>query len=207
MSTNPTCQIIDLETRLSQATEEISKFSSGSAKKTNAVWYPSSAAKHTFHGHREAINAVAFHPVFSSLASASGDATIKIWDWDSGELERTLKGHTKPVTDCDYDSTGRHLGSCHPSNIFLIPLIDFSLAVSSSYDLFVKLWNVEDGYKNIATLRGHEHSISSVRFLPGDNRVASSSRDNTVRVWDVTSTYASLCCCLRATEQKEGSLT
>jgi platelet-activating factor acetylhydrolase IB subunit alpha len=76
-------------------------------------WYPTSNAKHTFHGHREPINAVSFHPVFSSLASASSDATIKIWDWDSGELERTLKGHTKSVTDCDYDSTGKHLGSCH----------------------------------------------------------------------------------------------
>jgi len=66
----------------------------------------------------------------------------------------------------------------------------YSLSVSCSYDLFIKLWNVDDGYKNFATLRGHEHSISSVRFLPGDNRIASSSRDNTVRLWDVTSTYA-----------------
>jgi platelet-activating factor acetylhydrolase IB subunit alpha len=104
---------MDLETRLSQATEGLSNVSSGNAKKANADWYPTSTAKHTFHGHREPINAVTFHPVFSCLASASGDATIKIWDWDSGELERTLKGHIKPVTDCDYDSTGNNLGSSH----------------------------------------------------------------------------------------------
>ena len=66
---------------------------------------------------------------------------------------------------------------------------DVFLLASSSYDLFVKLWNVDDEYKNFATLRGHEHSVSSVCFLPGDNRVASSSRDNTVRIWDIASTY------------------
>lgn len=46
-----------------------------------------------------------------------------------------------------------------------------------------------DEYKNTATLRGHEHSISSVRFLPGDLRVASAGRDNTLRIWDVQSTF------------------
>ena len=54
-----------------------------------------------------------------------------------------------------------------------------------SDDLFIKLWNVPDDYKNFATLRGHEHSISSVSYLPGDNQVVSSSQDHTVRMWDV----------------------
>ena len=52
-------------------------------------------------------------------------------------------------------------------------------------DLFIELWNVPDDYKNFATLIGHEHSISSVSFLPRDNQVVSSSRDHTVRMWDV----------------------
>jgi WD40 repeat protein len=73
--------------------------------------------------------------------------------------------------------------------------INVILTASSSYDLFVKLWNVDDEYKNFATLRGHEHSISSVRFLPGDNRVASSSRDSTVRIWDIASMCALLFYC------------
>lgn len=61
-----------------------------------------------------------------------------------------------------------------------------SRTATCSDDLFIKLWNVPDDYKNFATLRGHEHSISSVCFLPGDNQLISSSRDNTVRVWDVS---------------------
>lgn len=66
--------------------------------------------------------------------------------------------------------------SCGPNGLDIATCSD---------DLFIKLWNVPDDYKNFATLRGHEHSISNVCFLPGDNQVVSSSRDHTVRMWDV----------------------
>ena len=63
------------------------------------------------------------------------------------------------------------------------------LTVSCAYDLFIKLWNVENDYQNFATLRGHEHSVSSSKFLPGDDRIISSSRDQTVRIWEIATTY------------------
>ena len=54
---------------------------------------------------------VAFHPVYSVLVSASDDSTMKVWDWETGEMERTLKGHMKRITDCEYDSKGKNLGT------------------------------------------------------------------------------------------------
>lgn len=60
--------------------------------------------------------------------------------------------------------------------------------VTSSYDLFIKLWNVDNAYHNFATLRGHDHSVSSARFLPGDTHILSSSRDATVRIWEISTT-------------------
>jgi WD40 repeat protein len=36
---------------------------------------------------------------------------MKVWDWETGEMERTLKGHTKRITDCEYDSKGKNLGA------------------------------------------------------------------------------------------------
>ena len=36
---------------------------------------------------------------------------MKVWDWETGEMERTLKGHTKRITDCEYDSKGKNLGT------------------------------------------------------------------------------------------------
>ncbi|KAF5392747.1 hypothetical protein D9757_000907 [Collybiopsis confluens] len=168
-------KIMELETRLAQALEDQSHMAlmpNGSGgKQSNADWLPTASnAKHTLTGHRGTVNAAAFHPVYSVVATASDDFTIKIWDWDGGELERTLKSHTKRVSDCQYNSTGTTLVSC-------------------GYDLFIKLWNVENDYQNFATLRGHEHSISSARFLPGDDKIISSSRDHSLRIWDIASTH------------------
>ncbi|KAJ8519222.1 hypothetical protein ONZ45_g3810 [Pleurotus djamor] len=168
-------KIVELESRLAQTIEEMANMGPAtSGKRANREWLPSAPAKHTLVGHRDKINAVCFHPLYPVVVSASVDSTAKIWDWESGELERTLKSHTKQVTALTEVIAA------------LIACLDL---VTCSDDLFIKLWNVAEEYKNFSTLRGHEHSISSVRFLPGDARVVSSSRDHTVRVWDVQTTH------------------
>lgn len=60
--------------------------------------------------------------------------------------------------------------------------------VTCSSDLFIKIWDSENEWKNTKTLVGHEHSVSSVRFMPGDQFIVSASRDSTIRVFDVAST-------------------
>lgn len=44
------------------------------------------------------------------MVSASEDATIKIWDFETGEYERSLKGHTDSVQDIAFDAQGKLLG-------------------------------------------------------------------------------------------------
>lgn len=34
-------------------------------------------------------------------------------------------------------------------------------------------------------MAGHDHSISSVRFMPGDDFIVSAGRDRTIRIWNV----------------------
>lgn len=51
-----------------------------------------------------------FHPVFSLMVSASEDATMKVWDYETGEYERVLKGHMNAVQDIAFDQTGKLLG-------------------------------------------------------------------------------------------------
>jgi len=58
-----------------------------------------------------------------------------VWDWETGELERTLKGHTMAIKDCEYDSKGMRLVSC-------------------GQDTFVKLWNVEEEYQKFRHTSG-----------------------------------------------------
>ncbi|KAK4125783.1 hypothetical protein N657DRAFT_278463 [Parathielavia appendiculata] len=81
---------------------------------------------------------LAFHPIFSSLASGSNDSTVKVWDWELGELERTLKGRRKAVLDVNYGS---------PRGSILL--------ASCSSDSTIRLWGPADEYKNIRTLAGH----------------------------------------------------
>ena len=61
-------------------------------------------------------------------------------------------------------------------------------AVTCSSDLFIKLWDVQNEWRNTKTFPGHEHTVSSVRFMPGDQQIVSASRDKTIRIFDVAST-------------------
>ncbi|RMD41771.1 hypothetical protein DV735_g3375, partial [Chaetothyriales sp. CBS 134920] len=177
-------RIGELEAKNAALQADLAAATPASARRVDpATWLPRAPARHSLPGHRLTVTAVAFHPVFSSLASASEDTTIKIWDWDLGEPERTIKAHTRPVLDLDF---GGPRGA--------------TLLASCSSDLTIKLWDPADEYKNIRTLPGHDHSISSIRFVPSGaagaplcgNTLVSASWDKTLRIWDVTTGY-----CLR----------
>jgi WD40 repeat protein len=58
--------------------------------------------------------------------------------------------------------------------------------VSGSVDKTVRVWDVDSG-RELACLRGHEHSVRSVAFDSPGRRIVSGSVDKTVRVWDVDS--------------------
>lgn len=60
--------------------------------------------------------------------------------------------------------------------------------MTCSSDLFIKIWDVQNDWKNTKTFPGHEHTVSAVRFMPGDQQIVSASRDRTIRIFDVAST-------------------
>ncbi|KAG6907414.1 protein with putative role during mitosis [Tephrocybe rancida] len=153
-------KIMDLENRNAALQEELS-LSPAKRAATQTDWVPRAPAAHVLTGHRSPVTRVAFHPQYSIIASASEDATVKIWDWETGEFERTLKGHTKAIMDVEFDHK----------------------------DLFIKIWDSQNEWKNIKTFPGHDHSVSAVRFMPGDQHIVSASRDRTIRVFDIASTH------------------
>ena len=59
------------------------------------------------------------------------------------------------------------------------------LVVSCAADLFIKVWDTMNDWKNIKTMAGHDHSISSVKFMPGDDFIVSAGRDRSIRIWNV----------------------
>jgi WD40 repeat protein len=50
----------------------------------------------TLTGHDKAVRWIAFSPDGKTLASASMDHTVKLWDVATGKERLTLKGHTPP---------------------------------------------------------------------------------------------------------------
>ena len=136
-------KVMELETKVAQL-EETAKLGGVLSRRDvlgarqRAEFLPRVPAKLTLTGHRSPITCVAFHPVFSVLASASEDATVKVWDFETGDYERTLKGHTNPVQAVAFNGSG-------------------SLLASTSTDLSVKIWDFSsDGdYECLRTLRGH----------------------------------------------------
>lgn len=178
-------QIIDLESQNAALKSELDKMTPASLLSRNqdpTSWLPKTPPRYVLESHRSTINCLAFHPIYSSIASGSDDCMIKIWDWELGELEMTLKGHTRAVLDVDYGGP--------PGGIIL---------ASCSSDLSIKLWNPADEYKNFRTLLGHDHSVSAVRFIPHKNLLASASRDKDLRIWDVTTGY-----CIKTIEGHTG---
>ncbi|KAK8858548.1 nuclear distribution protein PAC1 [Kwoniella newhampshirensis] len=165
-------KIMDLESRNASLLAELSSptRATTSSSSSSTPFIPRAPARHTLTSHRAPITKVAFHPTWTILASASEDASVKIWDWEGGEMERTVKGHTKAVMDVDFDAKGDMMVTC-------------------SSDLTIKLWDTSNDYTNVKTLHGHDHSVSSVRFTPDGEKLVSASRDKTIRVWEVSSGY------------------
>ncbi|EEH16480.1 hypothetical protein PABG_06567 [Paracoccidioides brasiliensis Pb03] len=126
-------------------------------------------------GHGEAILATAFSPASSSrMVTGSGDSTARIWDCDTGTPLHTLKGHTSWVLAVSWSPNAQ-------------------MIATGSMDNTVRLWSPKTGEALGGPLKGHTKWIMSLAWEPyhlqksGVPRLASASKDSTVRIWDVIS--------------------
>ncbi|MFO0147398.1 MAG: NACHT and WD repeat domain-containing protein [Microcystis sp.] len=115
-------------------------------------------------GHKDFVTSVNFSPDGKTLVSVSRDNTIKLWNVETGEEIRTLKGHYG-VQCVNFSPDGKTL-------------------VSGSWDNTIKLWNVETG-EEIRTLKGHNGPVNSVNFSPDGKTLVSGSGDKTIKLWNV----------------------
>ncbi|XP_065646432.1 F-box/WD repeat-containing protein 7 [Hydra vulgaris] len=94
------------------------------------------------------------------IVSASDDNTLKVWSAITGDLIRTLVGHTGGVWSSQLSG---------------------NTVISGSTDRSLRVWDADSG-ECLHVLQGH---TSTVRCLAmHGNQVVSGSRDGTLRVWN-----------------------
>ena len=125
----------------------------------------------TLRGHTAWIGRIAWSPDGQILASPSGDKTIRLWDVETGECMRTLKGtvkgHQNEVNCLAFDPSG-------------------CTFASGGGDGEVRVWDLASG-NLLRRLKEHRRRVNSVAFDPAGQILASASDDNTVRLWEPAS--------------------
>ncbi|QLQ04666.1 MAG: WD40 repeat domain-containing protein [Anaerolineae bacterium] len=118
----------------------------------------------TLRGHGDWVRSVAFSPDGALLASASSDKTIRLWDTTTGSCLRSLMGHENRVR-------GRFQPGREP--------------VGQRLQRRDRAPVARRGWPALRTLHGHTEVVWTARFDAAGRRLASSSYDQTIRLWDV----------------------
>ena len=121
----------------------------------------------TCKGHKRGVWSVAFSPTEQAFATASSDATVRLWSLRDYSCVRVFEGHTGGVLRTCFLPGGRQLAS-------------------SASDGLVKLWNVREE-QCAATLDAHDDKIwaLAVRDAQGEQplELISGGADSAVHFW------------------------
>ncbi|KAF7724947.1 hypothetical protein EC973_000528 [Apophysomyces ossiformis] len=152
-------------------------------------------------GHTDGVMCVQFCDLINVLMTGSYDKTIRVWNMETGEVIRTMTGHTRCVRALQFDDaklvTGAmdntlkiwnwHTGQCirtlegHTGGVLSLHF-DSRLLASGSTDHTIRVWNFSAG--ECCTLTGHSEWVNSVRIYQ-ETQLVSGSDDSTIRLWDL----------------------
>lgn len=114
--------------------------------------------------HTDWITAIEFSPDGVLLATGDRSNGLIVWEAFTGREFYTLPGHTGPVTDVSWSPDSNILASC-------------------SEDTTIRLWEMQNGGQ-IKNWGAHGGGVTAVEFTR-DSRIASTGRDNAVKLWDM----------------------
>ena len=158
----------------------------------------------TLPGHTEEVTNIIFSNNSQMLATIGDDNLIKLYKSDGSRIN-TLIGHSTKVSSIEFSGDNSKLISVSPENgeikiwrsndgKLLKSIDDYSILsakfspnsnfiISINEGNTVKLWKLNGNL--LATLKGHSARIKQVRFSFDEIKIATSSDDSTVKLWDV----------------------
>lgn len=119
-----------------------------------------------YKGHADIVQALAWSPDGTRIASASNDKTVQIWDAMTGKLILVYEEHTDPVKAVVWSPDGLHIAS-------------------AGIDAEVRIWDALTGNTTFIYDK-HQARIYSLAWSPDGTRIASGDAHNAVHVWQAT---------------------
>jgi WD40 repeat protein len=113
----------------------------------------------------DALYNVAFSPDGNTLAAASFDRAVRLWNAVTRKPLGRLRAHAGVVTSVAFSPDAKTLAA-------------------ASEDTTLSLWDV-GARTETGRLRGHTGAVNDVAFSPDGKTLASASNDGTVRLWNV----------------------
>jgi glucose repression regulatory protein TUP1 len=132
------------------------------------VWdIASRSIRNTFAGHEQDIYSLDFARDGRTIASGSGDRTVRLWDIEAGQNVLTLSIEDGVTT------------------VAISP--DTKYVAAGSLDKSVRVWDATTGYlvERLEGPDGHKDSVYSVAFAPNGKDLVSGSLDKTIKMWEL----------------------
>lgn len=151
----------------------------------------------------------AVSPAAKCIASINRDDNINLWEWKTGRLLHTLRGHKSRIQGVAFSPDGKVLASgssdqtvklwetASGRELFTLPYVGsavhsiaFSwnsrLVAAGGDDKWIRIWDVETGHEKLQIEnRFGRNAVFALAFSPDGKRLASAGFEPTVTLWDV----------------------
>jgi len=168
------------------------------------VNYYNGEEMHRISAHRGSVNSLSISPDGKSILSASFDASVKIWDFETGREISTFEGFGASVNQAVYAAGGTVIAACSDGTVRKFDAVsgrellsiaahngpvhsavcngDASVIATGGFDGLVKIWK---SGSLIQTINAHDGPVTSLALSPDQTRVSSGSTDRTVKEWNI----------------------